>query len=74
MATWKVTDPTCVTDNAANEKKAIEILGWERSSCYRHCINLIVKNAFEDTEVNTKYYLNVENKLDFFTNHLLGTN
>ena len=52
MATWKLTNPTCVTNNAANEKKAVEILGWERSDCYRHCINLIVKNALEDTEVN----------------------
>ena len=52
MATWKVTDPTCATDKAANEKKSIEILGWERSGCYRPCINLIVKNALEVTEVN----------------------
>ena len=52
MATWKLTNPTCVTNNAANERKAIEILGWERAGCYRHCINLIVKNALEVTEVN----------------------
>ena len=52
MAIWKLTNPTCVTNNAANERKAIEILGWERAGCYRHCINLIVKNALEVTEVN----------------------
>ena len=52
VATWKLPNPTCVTDNAANEKKAIEILGWERSGCYGHRINLIVKNALEVTEVN----------------------
>lgn len=52
MATWKVTDPICATDKAANEKKSIEILGWERSGCYRPCMNLIVKIALEVTEVN----------------------
>ena len=52
VSTWRLPNPTCVTDNAANEKKAIEILGWEHSGCYGHPINLIVKNDLEVTEVN----------------------
>lgn len=52
LSAWNLPDPTCVTDDAANERKAVEILGWERSGCYGHRINLIVKNAPEITEVN----------------------
>lgn len=35
--------PTAVTDNAAIEKKAFELLQWVRFGCYGHRINLIVK-------------------------------
>ena len=31
---WKVKDPTFITDNAANERKAIRDLDIPRSGCY----------------------------------------
>ena len=34
---------TAVTDNAANEKKGIELLKWDRFSCQGHNLNLSVK-------------------------------
>lgn len=34
------------------KKNPIEILGWERSGCYGHRINLIVKHALEVPEVH----------------------
>jgi hypothetical protein len=52
QAKWQLPVPIATTDNAANEKKAYEILNWERFGCYGHRINLIVKNALGITEVN----------------------
>lgn len=49
---WNLPVPTVVTDNAANEKKAVQLLGWERFGCYGHRINLVVKNALEVPEVS----------------------
>ncbi|XP_060567575.1 E3 SUMO-protein ligase ZBED1-like [Ruditapes philippinarum] len=50
---WKLpTSLTLVTDNAANERKAAELLGWTRFGCYGHRINLVVKHALEVTELN----------------------
>ena len=43
--------PIAVTDNAANEKKAFEILDWERFGCFGHVINLIVKKALAAPEI-----------------------
>lgn len=43
--TWSLPDIISVTDNAANEKKAFQILNWIRFGCYGHRINLVVKNA-----------------------------
>ena len=40
------------SDNAANEQKAYQILGWPRFGCYGHRINLIVKYALSIPEVN----------------------
>ncbi|CAG2219590.1 unnamed protein product [Mytilus edulis] len=42
---WSLPDIIAVTDNAANEKKAFQILNWIRFGCYGHRINLVVKNA-----------------------------
>ncbi|KAK3087166.1 hypothetical protein FSP39_002502 [Pinctada imbricata] len=42
---WSFPDPIATTDNAANEQKAFEILGWTRFGCYGHRINLMVKHA-----------------------------
>lgn len=44
--------PTAVTDNAANEKKAFDILKWHRFGCYGHRINLTVKKALQVNEVS----------------------
>ncbi|KAL5022683.1 hypothetical protein ScPMuIL_001838 [Solemya velum] len=44
--------PTAVTDNAANEKKAFDILKWHRFRCYGHRINLTVKKALQVNEVS----------------------
>lgn len=50
---WKLpTSLTLVTDNAANERKAAELLGWTRFGCYGHRINLVVKHALKVTELN----------------------
>ncbi|XP_062587659.1 zinc finger BED domain-containing protein 4-like [Saccostrea cucullata] len=40
-----------VTDNAANEQKAYELLEWTRFGCYGHRINLVVKNALKIPDV-----------------------
>ncbi|CAG2217211.1 unnamed protein product [Mytilus edulis] len=42
---WSLPDIIAVTDNAANEKKAFQILNWIRFGCYGHRINHVVKNA-----------------------------
>lgn len=39
--------PIAVTDNAANEQKAFEILKWHRFGCYGHRINRIVSAALQ---------------------------
>lgn len=48
---WSLPKPTATSDNAANEQKAYEILGWNRFGCYGHRINLIVKNSLSFPEV-----------------------
>ena len=49
---WSFVTPTAVTDNAANEKKAFELLQWVRFGCYGHRMNLVVKKCFEVPEVS----------------------
>ena len=49
---WSLKDPMATTDNAANEKKAFEILEWPRFGCYGHRLNLVVKNALSVPEVS----------------------
>ena len=51
ISEWKLPIPIAVTDNAANEKKAFELLGWTRIGCYGHRINLVVKHALAINEV-----------------------
>lgn len=50
---WGLGIPIGTTDNAANEKKAFELLGWDRLGCYGHRINLIVKNGLSVPEVGS---------------------
>ncbi|XP_048753925.2 E3 SUMO-protein ligase ZBED1-like [Ostrea edulis] len=49
---WKLPQPIATSDNAANEVKAYEILGWSRFGCYGHRINLIVKHSLLVKEVD----------------------
>ena len=49
---WSLPVPTATSDNAANEQKAYEILGWNRFGCYGHRINLVVKNSLSLPEVS----------------------
>ena len=54
MNEWNI-DPkgvTGVTDNAANECKAFEILGWGRVSCSGHNLNLAVSSALKINEIS----------------------
>jgi hypothetical protein len=48
---WRLPVPIAVTDNAANEQKAYELLEWTRFGCYGHRINLVVKNALKFPDV-----------------------
>ncbi|XP_069134524.1 E3 SUMO-protein ligase ZBED1-like [Argopecten irradians] len=45
VAKWNLSIPIAVSDNAANERKAFELLGWTRLGCYGHRINLVVKHS-----------------------------
>lgn len=40
------------TDNAANERKAFQILNWQRFGCFGHRINLIVKNSLNIPQIS----------------------
>jgi len=49
---WSIGLPNAVTtDNAANEQKAIRLLGYTRFGCYGHRINLVVKKAIQCDEI-----------------------
>ncbi|XP_033724920.1 zinc finger BED domain-containing protein 4-like [Pecten maximus] len=48
---WCLPKIVATTDNAANKKKAFEILKWPRFCCYGHRINLIVKKSLEPTDI-----------------------
>ena len=54
MTEWDIdTDKlTGVTDNAANECKAFDILNWDRVSCAGHNINLAVTSGLKIPEVS----------------------
>ncbi|XP_053374207.1 E3 SUMO-protein ligase ZBED1-like [Mercenaria mercenaria] len=52
VSDWNIPVPTVVTDNAANERKAIQLLGWERFGCYGHRLNLAVKHSLDVPEVS----------------------
>ena len=49
---WNLPSCVAVTDNAANEKKAFEILNWTRFGCYGHRVNLAVRNSLSETNVS----------------------
>ncbi|XP_069104543.1 E3 SUMO-protein ligase ZBED1-like [Argopecten irradians] len=49
---WGIPKIIATTDNAANERKAFELLGWKRFGCYGHRINLIIKHALDIPETS----------------------
>lgn len=54
MTDWKLSPPTAITtDNAANEQKAIRMLGITRFGCFGHRINLVVKKALETPDISS---------------------
>lgn len=50
IKSWNLRDYVFVTDNAANEQKAIRLLGAPRIGCYGHRLNLVVKHALANTD------------------------
>lgn len=50
MRVWNLKDYVFITDNAANEQKAIRLLGAPRIGCYGHRLNLVVKHALNNTD------------------------
>ena len=51
---WAISDKivACVTDGAANIKKAVsDILHWNHLSCFAHILNLIVRNAIQQPQI-----------------------
>jgi hypothetical protein len=49
---WVFPQPTAVTDDAANEKKAFSILKWLRLGCFGHRISNTVKKGMSDKQVD----------------------
>ena len=49
---WNLPQPIGVTENAANEQKAFEILEWQRIGCFGHRLNLVVKAGLGVTEIS----------------------
>ncbi len=64
--------PAITTDNAANEVKAIRLLGWVHVSCMGHNINLAVRAALELPKVRT-VIARGRNQVTFFHNSPLAT-
>ena len=64
--------PYIVTDNAANEVKAIKMLKWLHVSCMGHNINLAVRAALAIPRVNT-VVARGRNQVSFFHNSPLST-
>lgn len=48
---WGLPEILATSDSAANEKKAFQLLNWNRFGCYGHRINLIVKQSMDIPEV-----------------------
>ncbi|WAR31598.1 ZBED1-like protein [Mya arenaria] len=44
---WGLTPAVITTDNAANEKKAVSLLGLTRFGCFGHRLNLAVKKSLQ---------------------------
>jgi len=63
---WSLPNIIAVTDNAANEKKAFEILNWIRFGCYGHRINLVVKNALSSSNEITHVIAKGRKLVTFF--------
>ena len=64
--------PAITTDNAANELKAIRLLGWIQISCMGHNINLAVRAALDLPRVRT-VIARGRNQVTFFHNSPLAT-
>ena len=69
---WNLPSCTAVTDNAANEKKAFDILNWTRFGCYEHRVNLVVRNSL--TETNVARLVGKGRKLVSFFHHTSNVN
>ena len=65
-------EPYIVTDNAANEVKAIKILGWRHISCMGHNFNLAVRAALALPKVST-VIARGRNQVTFFHSSPLAT-
>ena len=50
---WKFPDPIAVCDNASNEIKTFQKLGWKKLSCFGHDLNLAVKAVLNVKEIVT---------------------
>uniref|UniRef100_A0A3B3C6A5 BED-type domain-containing protein n=1 Tax=Oryzias melastigma TaxID=30732 RepID=A0A3B3C6A5_ORYME len=51
---WTITEKivACVSDSAANIKKAVgDILHWNHLSCFAHILNLIVRNGIQQPQI-----------------------
>ena len=48
---WNLPRCIAVTDNAANERKAFDLLNWIRFGCYGHRVNLVVRNSLKENSV-----------------------
>ncbi len=64
--------PAITTDNAANELKAVRLVGWLHVSCMGHNINLAVRAALELGTVRT-IVARGRNQVTFFHNSPLAT-
>ena len=49
---WSLPNIVATTDNAANERKAFDILKWDRFVYYGHRLNLVVKKALTVPEID----------------------
>lgn len=77
-AEWGISDKVvvCVSDNAANVKAAIRIVGWMHLPCFAHTINLVVRESLKAVQPVVD---KVKNMVEYFhrspvaTEHLRAT-
>lgn len=54
VSDWEIKEKivACVTDNAANMKAAVRLTGFEHFPCVAHSINLVVRAALREDDIN----------------------